>query len=544
MSVANTHGGYFTPKGFFKVEEGGSHEENPNGGVQVGTDEQGIPNLLEEGEPVYNDYVFSDNIYAEGGILEKHKLPKGFAGKLYSEIADNYADEAEERPLDPISNNGLNAMLVRLMEAQEEQKTLREQREIEEELANMSPEELSQLETMLAQPEHGVAPEQSTLEPVVSEQVPIEGQPKIFATGGPKEKAAYSYYPLRSPGGNEILGNWHIADYIWPMEGTNEEKPIQEIVTKQTSPVRKKYRSAVRTGFVAPVPTLDVPEIDESLYRVGLQDNNPLNNPIYATALANVDKPVLTENQKKTLEHNGTNITNATNSTNGMSSNYPLYNTGLRYAGAIGSALGALYNSAQKPTRFTLPDIDVVVPTGSIRQQYQRYQSIDPALYQNALAAQTNAQRRALINSGLGPSVTPALTALDSSATGAMGSAVINGIADANNRRNAVITANNGADAQKAAFDYQVMAARAQAINQAKNLRSRYDILVQQLNDAATTEQYQAISKELDAVKQALSAIGRENFVLNQVNTNEALRYGANPGGIAYYKTLLKNYGE
>ena len=148
------------------------------------------------------------------------------------------------------------------------------------------------------------------------------------------------------------------------------------------------------------------------------------------------------------------------------------------------------------------------------------------------------------MNSGLGPSVTPALTALDSNATGAMGSAVINGIADANNRRNAVITANNGADAQKAAFDYQVMAARAQAINQAKSLRSRYDILVQQLNDAATTEQYQAISKELDAVKQALSAIGRENFVLNQVNTNEALRYGANPGGIAYYKTLLKNYGE
>ncbi|MBQ3949495.1 MAG: hypothetical protein II661_03380, partial [Bacteroidales bacterium] len=135
MNKFNTQGGYFAPQGYLKVEAGGSHEENPNGGVQLGVDEQGVPNLLEEGEPVYDDYVYSDNITAEKEILEKHNIPAKYAGKLYSEVADAFVAEAEERPLDPISNSGLNAMLVRLADAQEEQKQIQQQRDLEAELS-------------------------------------------------------------------------------------------------------------------------------------------------------------------------------------------------------------------------------------------------------------------------------------------------------------------------------------------------------------------------------------------------------------------------
>jgi hypothetical protein len=70
------------------VNERGSHDENPNGGVQMGVAPDGAPNLLEEGEPVYQDYVFSDNINAEREFLDKHHLPASYDGKLYSEIAD------------------------------------------------------------------------------------------------------------------------------------------------------------------------------------------------------------------------------------------------------------------------------------------------------------------------------------------------------------------------------------------------------------------------------------------------------------------------
>ena len=40
------------------INEGGTHEENPYEGIQVGVDNQGVPNLVEEGEIIFNDYVF------------------------------------------------------------------------------------------------------------------------------------------------------------------------------------------------------------------------------------------------------------------------------------------------------------------------------------------------------------------------------------------------------------------------------------------------------------------------------------------------------
>lgn len=185
----NRSGGFFSPPGFLKVETGGSHDENPNGGVQIGVDNQGIPNMLEEGEPVYDDFVYSDNITADVKFLEQMHLPVKYAGKLYSEIADALLAEAEERPLDAISNAGLNKMLGRLADAQEAQKQEQQENEIEEELSNMSPEELAELEQMLAAQEQNqqVGSEQM----IAPEQFQPTQEPFGFADGGPlKETSA------------------------------------------------------------------------------------------------------------------------------------------------------------------------------------------------------------------------------------------------------------------------------------------------------------------------------------------------------------------
>ncbi len=176
MGKFDTHGGYFAPQGYLRVDTGGSHEENPNGGVQLGVDQQGVPNMLEEGEPVYDDYVYSDNIEANEDILKSHGIPVKYAGKLYSKIADMFVDEAEERPNDPISNNGLNAMLVRLADAQEEQKTIKQRQELEEDLENMSPEELAELEALLGQEEQVPV---EVVDPNAVENVPISEEAPV-----------------------------------------------------------------------------------------------------------------------------------------------------------------------------------------------------------------------------------------------------------------------------------------------------------------------------------------------------------------------------
>lgn len=105
--------------GLVIISNGGTHEENPNEGVQVGIDPQGIPNLVEEGEVIFNDYVFSNRLFADGGLLESVNLPKSYDGYSFAAIAEKLGKESEERPNDPISKRGLMSSMTRLQQAQE-----------------------------------------------------------------------------------------------------------------------------------------------------------------------------------------------------------------------------------------------------------------------------------------------------------------------------------------------------------------------------------------------------------------------------------------
>lgn len=116
----NTHGGDY-PTGFNEFNEGDSHERNINGGVPQGIDSNGVPNLVEEGETKWDNYIFSKRL----------KIPKGFSKaydlgnvdkRSYADASKSLSKESKERPFDPISKRGRNAMLSRLQQAQEAQK--------------------------------------------------------------------------------------------------------------------------------------------------------------------------------------------------------------------------------------------------------------------------------------------------------------------------------------------------------------------------------------------------------------------------------------
>lgn len=105
---------------------GGSHEENPNQGIPQGVDPNGIPNLVEEGEVKFDDYIFSNRMKADEDVLEMVGLPKRDKGKKYSKLAEKAAKESEERPNDPISKLGLEDSMLRLQIAQEAQRAKRQ----------------------------------------------------------------------------------------------------------------------------------------------------------------------------------------------------------------------------------------------------------------------------------------------------------------------------------------------------------------------------------------------------------------------------------
>ena len=934
MSKFDTHGGYFAPKDYLRVNEGGSHEENPNGGVQIGVDPEGNPNLLEEGEPVYKDYVYSDNIEAEKEFLEQNNLPTKYAGKLYSKIADDLFSEAEERPLDPISRNGLEALLGRLAEAQEGQKQAKEQRELEDELANLSPEELDQLEAMLAQtpgtdqdggaaglPVSEVVPEEQMMGP--AEPMPVGGMPmmanggflRVFGDGTPgrvvpgdpgvkpqgssvgdggrevfsfdnlnygdnyvapevpsllemalgsdnkivqaiddvqewwdnstvgkvasfliPEDATQAFgSPLmrqagrvtgpigRSVGrglkkiGNAIKsapgklveasgrramlqearavvdeakaasgaarntanaiadevkvaranlatdpnnkalqqtlaelearsaradvdalkasakttraqveaanktigaftggpmynrtalekeveglhrayenakaaaeaapndrvaketleaaeralekakGNWNkwwshgewqykapigITAAGYKLAGDNKEKKqnwvedqyaeggymnqyptggwldflnrlsayeysknrsnvdgkyaidrrydvwggrnarqieadkayrdfTDYVIANADDPNVQTYLRALDNGVAEGTPLLfngdELVSGWKDLYRhrredgnLGIYHLNPndigfLMNPDNANGASQdfqtgfIQPPIVTAQGPKAPNPRGRtapeglivsphpvswdNYTwlsdgddEAASDANG---NPGLLPTWPRYAGAIGSGLLGLYNAFQSPDRYVGTRLRPVLPEGRINLQNQVYNPIDQNMIANAQIAQGNATNRALRNSGLGPSTGASILAADNNLTGNLGTGFIQAWDANNQRRNAVIAANNQAEAQRAQFDYTVDAARKEAINRFAPYNAQNDLMIQRLNNEAEADKYTAISNQISNGLQALSGIGQENFAMNQVNTNPAyLGYRVGPNGAMFY---------
>lgn len=105
------------PSGLMFINNGDTHENNPNEGVQIGVDSQGVPNLVEEGEVIYGDYVFSNRLKVPKKDRKEFKL--GNKEIPFSDAADKLAEESKERPNDPISKLGLETNLNKLIASQE-----------------------------------------------------------------------------------------------------------------------------------------------------------------------------------------------------------------------------------------------------------------------------------------------------------------------------------------------------------------------------------------------------------------------------------------
>lgn len=170
--VEYNHGGYFSlqPE-LIKINQGGTHEQNPLDGVPMGFDENGIPNLVEEGETIFDNYVFSNRLaptekqLAEGGLATKYK------DHTFADISEKLAKQFEETPVDPIARESFKESMQRL-------KTIQEQVRSE----NAVP-EAQQM------PEQSIAPEgmESVGQAPMGEQLPMEQIPEEMPQEYPQD---------------------------------------------------------------------------------------------------------------------------------------------------------------------------------------------------------------------------------------------------------------------------------------------------------------------------------------------------------------------
>ena len=175
--------------GFTYVGNGGSHESNPNEGVQVGVDPNGVPNLVEEGEVIWNDYVFSKRLKVPQSFRNKYKLKDG--GPIsFADAAKKFAEENKERPNDPISKIGRDALLTTLMDQQEEVRLKKQQREARAQFNSLTPDEQLGIMQMAQQSAMPIGPEDeyNNMEdnPMMMEEAPMMNAfgGRIFEGGG------------------------------------------------------------------------------------------------------------------------------------------------------------------------------------------------------------------------------------------------------------------------------------------------------------------------------------------------------------------------
>lgn len=122
---------------FSEYNNGGTHEQNPNNGIQIGYGANGKKNLVEEGETKYDDYVYSNRLSIDSKeMVDAFLLPKNSNNKSFAEASKKIMEESKERPNDSIAIRGAREMLARLAKAQEEKKKVREMyaRQIQEDI--------------------------------------------------------------------------------------------------------------------------------------------------------------------------------------------------------------------------------------------------------------------------------------------------------------------------------------------------------------------------------------------------------------------------
>lgn len=134
-----TNGSDFS-NGLMHIDAGLSHEENPYDGVQLGTDAQGKPNLVEEGETVFDDYVFSKRIKVDEQTKKKFHIGKN-ADLSYADLSKKLETESAERPNDPLSQAALKKMMHSLAEEQERQKGEMQAKEAQDAFNQLPPEQ-------------------------------------------------------------------------------------------------------------------------------------------------------------------------------------------------------------------------------------------------------------------------------------------------------------------------------------------------------------------------------------------------------------------
>lgn len=499
--IISTHGSNFS-NGLMSINEGGSHEENPFNGVPFGVDAEGVPNLVEEGETVYNDYVYSKRLkvpkeaFKELGLNGTSKK-----GLSFADASKKIAEESEDRPNDPISKKGLQTGLLKLAMLQEQERS------------KQNPEE---------EQEGNKFGEGGKINPYAYEDITNF---KYFKDG----KYDEGYLDFIN---NKLNDDWINRAMSGAYGDMSRYKGANNF-----NPTLSKARALGQDKLYSDWHKAMANAYDEYLIGVDPKTGLPKANMLEYTPSTKLNIKLPETEAWKTVDNSQKE-----------DNNIPTYNTKLRYAPAVASGIMTLtdalgltnkpdYTYADKlealASKVSTPSNITYNPIGN----YLTYNPMDIWFEQNRMSADARATDRAILNSNVSSGAKMA---------GLLASGYNNQISNGQLYRNA-LDYNNNRRKEVADFDRQTNMFNSQMALEAATANARFRQQAQQLGLSGLAQaaaMRDSIDQRVGAARSAnisnfinsLGNIGRENFAFNVINKSKSRKYGINNSGNISYK--------
>ena len=569
----NTYGGTYNG-GLEYIDNGGTHEQNPFNGVPMGTDRNGTPNLVEEGETIWNDYVFSNRLKVPETLTDKYKLSKDIT---FAEASKKLGKEIEETPNDPISKRTFNSFMQDLQQSQEEVKAKKELAKAKRQFNKLSPQE--QLGILNGTPVQGDNTMLSNPNEMVS------NEPQQFDDGGwmfdnmwegaPEYQNSYlkgnipyyqgkvssKGYSVKDIEGTDNYKNFTKYALTLP-DSHNYWQTLSNKTGKDVTYLKNNYerlRNDGKLGWVHRTPKFnnistqaDNPfTIYQPLDVLGNQKPFNMLSPYGMGYSANDIVPF-----SDRIDANGNTVidlknkefisTNTKKKTNNKKDN-KLLTTRMRYATIVDSAIRAASSLLSKPDESSA---DAILTAAREAGQYTpisfnpigdyiQYNPFDRDYYINKLNAESGATRRAIINqsSGNRGNAMAGILAADYNAQNQLGALARQAEEYNLAQRQKVAEFNRGTNM----FNTEGMF-KADTANQAAKMQARSTLLqgtmqAERLRQAARQQLAAERSANLTNLFNNIGNIGRENMNFNILNTSAAFPWAMTNKGESKYKS-------
>lgn len=268
-----------------RIESGGTHEENPIGGVPMGTDAEGTMNTVEQGETVLKDFVYSNRIKLPEDIdlKSEYNLPNALKGKTFAKASEIINNKFKERE-DKVSLETKQVFLDRLASLQEELKQAEKDAEMIANGIDPNIENQAVLDTQNEQTIDSIGEQ-----PIVQESEDMASQNQ-FAPGGLLGRSQYD--DPRFGNASFVINDYGYSSGI----GQRSNKPASSVTV-----------SRPRTTSITDVEKIGPSGLSENILTIKTPDNiternyNKYTRPSYMDENGNVDWSKVSSSEARKL---------------------------------------------------------------------------------------------------------------------------------------------------------------------------------------------------------------------------------------------------